>query len=85
MSKLLSKNISKLFSIPVDYIKQNNPGSLYEGKVLYLPEINFKSYVVKPFDTLLKISERFDISTENLKLKNALNSDYVFVGQKLYI
>ena len=79
------EQISKLFSVPVEYIKQNNPGTLYEGKFLFLPETNFKTYVVKPFDTLSKIATDFSVTVESLKMKNSLSNDYVFVGQKLYI
>lgn len=79
------ESISKLFSVPVDYIKQNNPGVLYKGKILFLPEINFASYVVKPFDTLQNIAKNFGTSTEVLRKKNSLDNDYIFIGQKLYI
>ena len=79
------ESVSKMFSVPVDYIKFNNPGTIYEGKVLFLPQVNFKSYIVQPFDTLAKIAAKFDVSLESLKLKNSLQSDYVFVGQKLYV
>lgn len=79
------EKISHIFSVPVQYIKQNNPGELYQGKILYLPETNFLHYVVKPFDTLSKIAEKYGVTVESLKTKNALTTDFVFVGQKLFI
>ena len=79
------ESIAKLFSVPIDYIKQNNPGSLYKGKILFLPETNFMCYVVKPFETLQKIANDFGTTTEVLRQKNSLENDYVFVGQKIYI
>lgn len=79
------ESISKLFSVPVDYIKQNNPGGLYKGKMLFIPETNFMCYIVKPFDTLQKIANQFNTTTEKLRQKNSLDNDYVFIGQKIYI
>lgn len=77
--------IATLFNVPVDYIKNNNPGELYSGKVLFLPETNFSSYIVQPFDTLQKIANINGINAQNLIKKNGLTSEYVFVGQKLYL
>ena len=79
------EEIANVYGVPKDYIKKNNPGELYVGKVLFLPETNFSSYVAKPFETLDKIAKINGISVEQLRLKNNLESDYVFVGQKLYI
>lgn len=79
------ESISKLFSVPVDYIKQNNPGVLYKGKVLFLPETNFVCYIVKPFDTLSNIAKTFGTTTEVLRKKNSLDNDYIFISQKIYI
>ena len=79
------EKISKLFSVPIDYIKNNNPGGLYKGKILFLPKTNFVCYVVKPFDTLQKIANNFGTTTEDLRQKNNLENDYVFIGQKIYV
>ena len=79
------ESLSKLFGVPVDYIKQNNPGILYKGKMLFIPETNFLCYIVKPFDTLQKIADMFGTTTEKLRQKNSLDNDYVFIGQKIYI
>ena len=79
------ESISKLFGVPVEYIKQNNVGSLYKGKILYLPESHFLCYIVKPFDTLQKIANQFNTTAEKLRIKNSLDNDYIFIGQKIYI
>ena len=79
------ESISSLFNVPKDYIVLHNGQELYAGKLLFLPETNFAVYVVKPFDTLDKIAKHFGTTPENIKQKNSLMSDYVFVGQKLYI
>ena len=79
------ESIAKQFSVPKDYIRQNNPGELYKGKILYFPETYFICYVVKPFETLKKIADDFGTTTEALRIKNSLENDYVFIGQKLYI
>lgn len=79
------QTLSSAFSVPIDYIKQFNPGALYKGKYLFLPGTNFKSYVVKPFDTLQKIAEENGVMVESIKQKNSLLSDYIFIGQKLYL
>ena len=43
------------------------------------------SYQVKPGDSLEKISRKFQVSIENLKLENNLSSDKIVVGQELAI
>ena len=77
--------IAKKFGVSKKYIVKHNIPDIYAGLVLYLPETNFKTYTVQPFDTLLKISEKCKISVDDIKSKNGLENDYVFVGQKLYI
>ena len=79
------ESIASFFSVPKEYIIQNNPGELYQGKVLFLPETNFSSYVVQPFDTLQQIANLHGTTPEVLMSKNNLSSEYIFVGQKLYI
>ena len=79
------ESISSLFNVSKNYIVLHNGAELYAGKLLFLPEIDFEVYVVKPFDTIEKISKHFGTTPENIKQKNSLMSDYVFVGQKLYV
>lgn len=78
-------SLSKVFGVPIDYIKKINGAELYVGKVLFLPETKLQSYVVKPFDTLSNIAKKYNTSIQNIKNKNCLQNDFVFVGQKLYL
>lgn len=79
------ESIAKKFGVSKKYIIKNNIADIYQGLMLYLPETNFKTYIVQPFDTLSKIAERCKISVEEIKSKNGLDSEYVFVGQKLFV
>ena len=79
------ESIAKKFGVSKAYITKNNACDIYTGAVIFLPETNFKTYVVQPFDTLSKIANRFNLSVDELKTKNGLDEEYVFVGQKLYI
>ena len=79
------ESIAKKFGVSKKYIIKNNIADIYQGLMLYLPETSFKTYIVQPFDTLSKIAERCKISVEEIKSKNGLDSEYVFVGQKLFV
>lgn len=79
------EEIANCLGVSKSYILQYNSESIYEGKVLFLPEIELKTYVVKPFDSLQSIAKDKNISVEELKAKNQLVSDYLFVGQKLFL
>ena len=79
------ENLSKQFQVPIEYIKLFNGPEIYKGKVIFLPEINLQTYIVKPFDTLEKIANIFGKSADDIKQKNILTSSYIFVGQKLFI
>ena len=77
--------IANCLGVSKSYILQHNSETLYEGKVLFLPEVDLKTYIVKPFDSLQSIAKDKNISVEELKEKNQLDSDYLFVGQKLFL
>ncbi|MGN1212675.1 MAG: LysM peptidoglycan-binding domain-containing protein [Christensenellales bacterium] len=79
------ETIAEDFGITKSYILQNNKHCLYEGQVLFLPETNLTTYVVKPFDTLQKIASAYGKTPDDIKKKNNMNSDYIFVGQKLFL
>ncbi len=44
-----------------------------------------KTYYVKKGDTLFSISKKYKISLEDIKIKNGLNDNVIFVGQELII
>lgn len=79
------ESLSNHYGVPVDYIKSLNGTEIYEGKVIYIAQTNLKSYVVKPFDTLQNLAKKHQTSVEDIKFKNSLRNDFVFVGQKLYL
>lgn len=77
--------IATQLRVPKDYITKNNSGQIYEGKVLFIPQTNLKSHVVKPFETIETISKKYGITVEEIMSKNSLKSNYIFIGQKLYL
>ena len=79
------ESIALDFGITKSYILQNNKNCLYEGQVLFLPETNLSTYIVKPFDTIQKIATAYGKTIDSIKQKNNLDSDYIFVGQKLFL
>lgn len=42
-------------------------------------------HIVKKGETLSSVSDKYSISSENLKLFNNLKSDRIFIGQKIYL
>ena len=56
------------------------------SKRKYKKEKNIdESYTVKKGDTLYSISKRFNISVEDLKKMNKLNSNTIEIGQTLLV
>nr|WP_272509075.1 LysM peptidoglycan-binding domain-containing protein [Clostridium ganghwense] len=85
----LSK-IAQTFGITVAAIKEaNNLSSdmIYVGQKLTIPETEKTSdtstYEVKSGDTLWRISQKYDISVDELKRINNLTTDALYVGQIL--
>ena len=78
-------DISKKFNVSKNYIATYNGKQIYAGLVIFLPEANFKTYTVQPFDTLEKIAELCNVSVQEIIQKNGLQNQYVFVGQKLFV
>ena len=46
---------------------------------------NCDTYIVKPFDTLITISNNFNIDINEIKKKNNLKCDKLFIGQVIKI
>lgn len=83
--------LARKYSTTVSRIKQlNNLNSdnLYIGQKLIIPlqdlQTEFTHYV-QSGDTLYKLAIRYGITVQNIKTKNNLFSDYLYVGQKLRI
>ena len=79
------ETIANDFGITKSYILQNNQNCLYEGQVLFFPDTNLQTYIVKPFDTIQSVANKFGITIEDIKRKNELDNELLFVGQKLYL
>ncbi len=91
-------NISKVYSTSVEEIKRINnltSNNLYIGQVLRIPEMytkeedmvvpNYINYKVERGDTLYSIAKKFNISVNELKSKNNLNSNSLSIGQSINI
>lgn len=78
-------NISLNEIISINNIK--NVNDINVGSKISLPELtnNDVLYVVKSGDTLWKISSRFGITISDIKLKNNLTSNYLEVGDVVYV
>jgi len=83
--------IARKYGVPVSDIidKSNlfNPNTLFVNQVLIIPEVKGSStYLVKPGDTLFKISQKFDVEAEVMFRANGLESpDFIYLGQALHI
>ena len=88
-------SIAKKYNTTVNNIKSLNnllTDNLSIGQNLKLPLINTKevptttvNYTVKPGDTLYSIAREYNTSVGNIKEKNNLTSNLLFVGQILLI
>ena len=58
---------------------------VYVGQLLYIKGGNVEMYTVKPLDTLKLICDRYHVDSAQIRSKNNLTTDKLFVGQKLVI
>ena len=91
------KKGDNLYSIAKDYnitldelINFNQQGStlLKIGEEILIPKktnVEDISYVVKPGDTLFNIAKRYNISVDDLKNKNNLDSNLLKIGETIII
>ncbi|WP_353684283.1 LysM peptidoglycan-binding domain-containing protein [Thermodesulfovibrio sp. 3907-1M] len=89
--------IAKKFNVSVDEIKKVNnlkSNKLQTGMKLQIPEKNNKItkksqqtdyHIVKKGETLFRIAKKYNISVEELKRLNGLNSNKLSTGQKLIV
>lgn len=81
---------NKLISLIERYNLDDFDREILDGNSNKLPKPaktteNYELYSVKKGDTLYNISERFDLTVEELKLINKLKSDNIQIGQKLKV
>ncbi|WP_010099547.1 LysM peptidoglycan-binding domain-containing protein [Ornithinibacillus scapharcae] len=65
--------------------KQNNTLKPETEKPINTNPISTKGYTVKSGDTLSKIASQYGVTIADLKKWNKLNSDMIYIGQKLHI
>ncbi len=58
---------------------------VYVGQLLFVNGGNVQTYTVKPLDTLKLICDQYHVDIAEIRLKNHLTTDKLFVGQKLII
>lgn len=87
-------SIARLFNVGVNDIKEANGlvgNNLNIGQSLIIPtlsndqNVSTNIYVVKKGDTLYNIAKNYNVSVEEIKLLNNLNSNVLSIGQKLTI
>lgn len=49
------------------------------------PRYDWVIYIVQPGDTLYNLARRLNTSAYNLRLSNCLQSDTIYIGQRLYV
>jgi len=86
-------SISQQYGSSIENIMSANNSStdlIYPGERLYIPDQNqwgtgATTYYVLPGDTLYGIGLKFGVSYSQIMSYNGLSSDYIYVGQTLYI
>ena len=85
-------SIANKYNVSVDELKQINgltSNNLSIGQRIKIPmkdNIDTSNYyIVKPLDTLYSIANKYNMSVQELKSINNLNTDNLYVGQKLLL
>ena len=80
-------SIATNFGISKERIIEDNPlfSSIYPGCVLYISGLGEQRIVVRPMQTLDDIAKIYGVDKEEIKKRNGLESDKVFVGMQIYI
>lgn len=83
--------LSRRFGTTIDRIKNINnliTDIIYIGQKLVIPTAEKEKsviYIVKPGDSLYKISRSYGITVNEIKVANNLRSDLILVGQRLIV
>ena len=85
-------SISRKYNIPVQELMSINNlinNNLYVGQKIYLVSTNTSNqdniYIVKLGDTLYSIAKRYNVTVDDIKNINGLNSNLLTIGQELII
>lgn len=80
------ESILNRYSVTINNIIRNNPNiDLYEGEIIKILRKMSKLHIVKPMETLNSISQKYDISIDELVKLNNLTTKRLFIGQSLRI
>lgn len=72
-------------SIPVDRMSDAVAGSIGEDGEVVLARSDSVTYTVAPGDTLGKIAKTYGVSVQEIRKRNRLKGDQIYIGQRLSI
>ena len=75
--------IADKFNTDVSNIKILSNSNLEEGEFVKIDKIFNHTHIVRPLENLKQLAEKYNVSIETIKQSNNLNSDKLFIGQKL--
>lgn len=79
-------SICKKFNTDKDCIIRNNPkAEIYAGEYVLIKVSDYVLHVVKPAETLKRISEKYKITEQNIIELNKLTSNKLYIGQTLKV
>ena len=79
-------NLYEEFNTSKENVLRNNEKiKLYVGEWVKIKVNDYKTYYVKPAETLNEIAKKFDVNVETLKMTNNLRTDKLFIGQCIKI
>lgn len=74
------------FNTSIENIVRNNKDiPLFAGELIEIKVNDYIQHFVKPAQTLKDIAEMYNITTEEIKEKNNLQSEKLYIGQVLKI
>ena len=75
----------KQFNTSKQNIMRNNNLDYYLGEMVKIKLNDYVIHTVLPMETIKSICEKYSISEDQLKEKNSLKSNKLFIGQQLKI
>jgi len=74
------------FNTSLENITRNNKDiPLFAGEFIEIKINDYVQHVVKPTETLVKIAQNYNTTENEIINKNCLETDKVYIGQKLKI
>lgn len=79
-------SIIAMFNTEKSNIIRNNPDlELYPGEWVKIKVNDYTIHIVKPMESLSQISQVYEISPDQIKRDNSLESDHLYIGQTIKI